>query len=220
MEGIRFFSYTPGKSLLHKIPPSIKVVLMPLLSVLAFVLPSALSLIFLLFCLLFSVIILKFSRKDIISTLKPLIAYFFILEIISIVLNLISEKNTFTLTFYFFLKLLRPSSDFLKLFLHISLSLEISSLFYRTTSITEFNEGFSSVEQFFTRKTATPFADMLSLTITFIPRLALFWQKINYAWKARNGKNSIRKIFILTPILFRVGMHEAWQKALSRENRK
>ena len=118
------------------------------------------------------------------------------------------------------LLLLVPADEYRSLFVRLCLSLEISSLLYRTTSLGSFSDGFSAIERALTRREETPVADLLSLTITFIPRLLLFWQRIDLAWKARGGTPSVRRIVVLTPLLFRLGMHEAWQKALTRENRR
>ena len=110
-------------------------------------------------------------------------------------------------------------SSYCTLLFRMALSLSITSIFYRTTGTAGFAYGFRVIEQAITRKDETPFSDMLSLCITFVPRIATFWKRIDTAWLARGGKQNIKKIISLTPILFRLSMREAWEKSLARENR-
>ena len=102
----------------------------------------------------------------------------------------------------------------------MGLSLSITSVIYRTTSNIQFRQGFATIEQTLTRSDQSRFADLLGMTLTFIPRIVTYWQRIDTAWKARGGKNSLRKLITLTPRLVSVSLNDAYEKARAIENRK
>ncbi len=204
-----FFSYRAGNTFMHKIHPVAKVLLMILLALGAFWVPPLPALIAWVALILFSFLVLKFSPKEILTDISPALAYCFFFYSVSVLLNVI-EKNT---------PVYIPNSQYIATLSHLALSLEVSSVFYRTTTSSQFAQGFRSIEHALTKKEETPFADNLSLTMIFLPRLASFWKRISSAWKARSGKSNTRRIRILVPVLFRVSMHEAYTKALAMENR-
>ena len=218
-----FFQYIPRTTFLHKIPPVPKIILMVALAILAFYCPLIPALIALALILLFSKIALRLSFSSILADLRPIFAYISLIYISSIITNIYTLASNAgggsETPLKKLLYILYPSLASLSLLVRITLSLQISSVFYRTTSSSQFYEGFSSIEHALTRKETTPLADTLSLTLTFIPRIASFWEQIDTAYRARGGKKGIRRILCLVPVLFRVSMHEAYQKTLARENR-
>ncbi len=223
MEGARFFHYRQGTSFLHRLPAALKIILMVLLAIGAFYVPPLAGLILwgmLIFC---SVLLLGFTVKEALCDQKPALAYFFMIYAASLILHGIIFAQSIqagnALPPQEIAKLLLPDSAYLPLLVHLGLSLEISSLFYRTTSTMQFHEGFACIERSITRRKETPFADLLALTITFIPRIAAFWRQIDTAWQARGGKKSISRVTSLIPVLFRVSLREAYGKALARQNR-
>ena len=205
---------------MHRLNPSIKIVLMFVLAVGAFYVPTAPAFIIWILLILLSKVILHFSFAEILKDLKPVLMYLFILYVVSVIINIASfftlEKE---LNGANIIRLFYPDLSYTSLLMKLSLSIEITSIFYRTTSIQQFNQGFASIEHFITRKDETPFSDILSLTITFIPRLVSFWYRIDNAYKARGGKDDLKRIVTLVPVLFNVGMREAYLKAMARENR-
>ncbi len=188
----------------------------------AFYVPPLVALAVYVFLIIFSLAFLRLSPKEILKDNFPALSYAALLYAISIFLNAINF-------FKFFpnenilkeaLKIFIPRTSYVPLLLHLALSLELTSVFFKTTSVMQFNYGFRSIEHFFTRKERTPLADELSLTLTFIPRLTDFWLSLNLAWKARGGKDSPEKILKLTPALFKFSMNEAYTKAMAKENRE
>ncbi len=217
----RLFQFKSGTTFMHKLNPAVKVALMLLLSIAAFSAPWQYALAAYLLCIVFSMAALHFTPQQVLSDAKPAFAYLVMLYAAQILLNTADAFSAQTQwNFHTVASLFIPGTTYLPLLLHLALSLEITSLFYRTTSTNQFREGFAGIERFITRKEHTPFAESLSLVLTFIPRIALFWKQIDTAWKARGGRDSIGKIAKLTPFLFRTCMKEAYIKALARENRQ
>ena len=66
----------------------------------------------------------------------------------------------------------------------------------------------------------TPVADVISLFVNFIPQVSKNWQQVKRAWKARGGKNSVRMYMVLLPVLFSVGMKQAYTTARAISVRK
>lgn len=212
MEGTSFFKYRPGKTFLHSIPSWIKIILMLILAIAAFYTPLIPALVLWLIIIAFSFFILRFSFREILSDLSPTLIYACMLYIASLIINISQASN-------FSANVLIPGKQNMELFSHMALSIEISSLFFRTTSPMSFRQGFSQIEGTFRRSDKTPLAEALSLTINFIPGLAIFWHKADSAWRARGGKKGLKRIRVLTPLLFRTGMKAAYEKSLAIENR-
>lgn len=220
MEHARFFQYRTGNTFLHTLPPPAKILLMLLSAVTAFYLPvKAVVVVWL--CVLALSMLLSFPLRDIISDLRPVFFYVTLLYAATIVQHAFEWRQaSLAGESYSVRMLLMPQKDRLVFSLQLALSLSFSSLFFRTTSNVQFHEGFESIELFFTRQKRARFADLLSLTLTFIPGIVANWQQIDTAWKARGGKNGIRKILTLVPRLFSVSMGAAYEKALAIENRQ
>ena len=218
MTGTRFFHYRKGNSFLHKMNPALKIILLLVFATASFFIPVIPALIIWLLLIFISLAILKFRLKEVLTDLKPVLAYGIMLLLLSLILNFMNLRGkAFNLTYV--KELFTPDQNYLLLFARLSLSIQISSILYRTTSTSEFSQAFRSMEEKLTKKTATPFSEMLSLTLTFIPRLADFWERISLAWKSRGGKKNLRRIVCLTPLLFKTAMTEAYGKTLARENR-
>ncbi len=220
MSETQLFHYKCTNTILHRLPAWLKIILMLVLAGLSFYVPLQIGFYVWLLIILFAFFVLKFSIKEIAVDLKPSITYFIMIYSASLILNIMTFISTQkAVSTNAVIQILVPDRTYLSLFMHLGLSMQITSLFYRTTSTVQFNEGLSTIERIITRKQTTPFADIIALTITFIPRLSIFWHQIENAWKARSGKEKIGKITTLAPILFRVSMHEAYLKALARQNR-
>ncbi|MBR1721613.1 MAG: hypothetical protein IJ727_03880, partial [Treponema sp.] len=117
------------------------------------------------------------------------------------------------------LRIFIPDLTYLPLLSHLALAVEITSVFFRTTSYSQFKEGFATIESFITRKKTTDFSDMLALTLSFIPRISAFWARLSLAYSARGGKDSVYKAVKLFPKLFHLSMREGYEKSLAIQNR-
>lgn len=218
-----FFHYKQGRTVLHRMPSVPKILIMLCLTIGAFYIPAIISAVLYVLLLILAFTYFKLTIKDVWSDNKPAFVYALFLYLVSFVSNIIFIcKNGFlpeTIK-HPVLQIIQPEKIFFPMAIHLCLSLQITSLFFRSTTILQFTDGFASIEGFFTRKHRTPVADILSLTITFIPRIAAFWQRLCYAWKSRGGKKSVKKITKLAPLLFKNSMEEAYRKSLARMNRQ
>lgn len=214
-------SYKTGKSFLHKIPAWLKILLIPALNIMLFNLPvyvaaAVILLQFVLACCL------RFSLKEQFSDLFPVIFYGILLYLTSFIAQFCSffcgehtdgfvgavisaGKQVFTnLTTLFIL---------IKLFC----IMQGTSLVFRTSTSLEIREGFAVIEIFFRRlfhlSRKTPVANTISLFVCFIPMVFRLWNQSVRAWKARQGKVNIRMFLTLLPVLFSVGMKNAWNSA-------
>ena len=226
MENAQFFHYKTQPTILHKIPAWIKIILILVLAFVAFYLPVSVCLIVYPLLLLFSAIVLKFSFSEIYSDAKPTIAYVVLLYVATILLNLATHFSNLEYpvahwsdVYTGMSRIFIPNLTYLPLLAHLALSLEITSLVYRTTSHGQFKDGFSTIEAFITRKEATPVSDTLALALSFIPRISTFWNRLSRAWISRGGRDSVKKAFVLFPKLFHVAMREGYEKSLAIQNR-
>ncbi len=204
-----FFSFRAGNTFMHKLPPALKIILMTLLALAAFWVPTVPAFITWGSLIVFSFFVLSFKAKEILIDIKPSLIYALLFYSASILLNVIEQKT----------QVFIPDSQYLATLSHLALSLEITSLFYRTTTTSQFTQGFRNIEQSVTKKNKTPFADSLSFTLVLVPRIASFWKRICSAWSSRGGKANVSRIKTLVPVLFRVSMEEAYHKTLAQQNR-
>lgn len=218
MEKSLFFRYKTQTTILHKVPASIKLVAMLALAIIAFYTPIMHGVCIWLALLAFSKIVLKFSFAEIISDLKPTLSYTVLLYSATLIMNILdyfskSAQTTSIITIF------KPNAAYTLLLVHLALSMEISSLFFRTTSITEFKNGIAKIERLITKKEKAPLSETITLTFFFIPRITSFYTRISNAWKARDGKDSIRKILVLIPLLLKLSMQDGYEKSLAIMNR-
>ena len=226
MENALFFRYKPRMTALHKIPGWIKIILILFLAIAAFYLPTTICLALYPVLILLSKIFLGLTFKEIFSDAKPVIAYIILLYLATVLLNLAghvsqprppSENLSEILDGIF--RIFIPNLTYLPLLAHLALSLEITSIFYRTTSSSRLKEGFSTIERFLSGKEASPLSDTLALALSFIPRVSALWARLCLAWLSRGGKNSISKALHLFPKLFHAAMREGYEKSLAIQNR-
>ena len=226
MNGTRFFHYRNGSSFMHRMNPTFKLILLFVLALCSFLIPEIPALILWLSLIFLSPILFRLKPSEIATDLTPSIFYGSMLMLLTVIQNLISLTENYSgdgsfssAPFKVIFFVVKPSSEYVRIFAHLSLSIEVSSILYRTTSISAFTEGFRSIEGFFTKGKNNGFSDRLSLTLTFIPRLFDFWVRIDLAWRSRGGKKDLKRIKALTPSLFKESMKEAYVKALALENR-
>jgi energy-coupling factor transporter transmembrane protein EcfT len=108
-----------------------------------------------------------------------------------------------------------PNSEFLRISLRLVLIVQISALFFRSTSSLELREGLAAIERFF-RKQNSPqsrFAVNITLFLCFIPEIFETWTGIDTAWKARAGKQGAGKIKMFTFVLISLSLEKAAVKA-------
>ena len=227
------FSYKPGSSFLHRCPAWLKTILLPLVSIIVFVLPFYFT------AGLFAVqvvlaFVLCFTIKEQLRDLKAVLYYAAFLVFAKIIGNLaagivdgsfssitISDIPQLTAAF-----LLSEAATW-ALLLRLLCVMQTASLIFKTSTSLQIREGLESLEiavRTFLRKIfrprhpansnpRAPIAQAVSLFICFIPQVSKNWQQSERAWKARGGRKSLRMFVVLLPVFFSVGMKQAYNTA-------
>ena len=221
------FSYKQGKSLLHRCPAWIKILVLPVFSVAVFVLPPvfAANLLVVQTILAFC---LHFTLREQLADLRAVLYYAMMLlfvkgaafvaeyfavanaavgaETLEAAAALVSEKET------------------LFLLLRLLCVMQTASIVFKTSTSLQLREGLGAIELairwIFRMHPVTPVADVISLFVNFIPQVSKNWQQVKRAWKARGGKNSVRMYLVLLPVLFSVGMKQAYTTSRAISIRK
>jgi len=226
------FQYKTIKGLLHKLPSMLKLFLLLPISVICMALPS----LWLCAGIITAIIIAflcRFTLREQFTDLKPAFLYALIMYALSVFSNVFNYFNGIQQTVNFsMLNVLLPHYDFIRIALRLTLIIQISALFFRTTSRIEIRECLNSIEIFIRRifsklpvfgkfiSSRSDFSENISLFLTFIPEIFLIWTNINTAWKARCGKNGLKKINMLVFVLISLSFEKAVIKAKALEARK
>ena len=196
------FSYKEGKSFLHRCPAIIKILFIPLISLLLFKLPPAFAAgLFLLQTIL--AFCLGFTLGEQLCDLKPLLYYAIILLLFKLAGAIFYKNFDFLPSLLMLLKLLGV--------------MQTASLVFKTSTSLQLRQGLENMEKSLRRlfhlKTKTPLSNALALFICFIPQVWQNWEAIKKAWFARGGKKSLRMLIVLLPVLFSLGMKQAYNTA-------
>ena len=193
------FSYKQGKTFLHKCPAWIKILLIPLISLLAFMLPPFVV-IFLVAAQALLSFCLGISLREQLCDLRAILYYSAILLFAKLVSGNFSELST---TLFMLIKLFCV--------------MQTASLVFKCSTSLQIRQGLESIElavrRFFKLKAKAPISQTLSLFICFIPMVSKNWAQAKKAWYARGGKKSVRMLLVLLPVLFSVGIKEAYNSA-------
>ncbi|MDR0450759.1 MAG: energy-coupling factor transporter transmembrane protein EcfT [Treponema sp.] len=120
--------------------------------------------------------------------------------------------------------ILYPDSEYGLYALRLLLVMQLSALFFRTTTSTEIKGAILGLEANIRRvirklpftKSVSPrakFGTSLALTISFIPELFSLWERINRAYRARGGRGGLKKARVLLVSLFSLAFSYADKKA-------
>ena len=91
-------------------------------------------------------------------------------------------------------------------------AVQTTSLFFNTTTSLELKQALEKILP----KTA---AISFTLFLVFIPLLFSVWAQAQRAWKARAGKNGIKKLFVLLPVFISLSFYKAQNLFYSLQNR-
>ena len=172
----------------------IKLLAVPAVSIAVFTLPwqVALALSFLQIIISFC---LHFSFREQLVYLKAVLYYAAILIFAKLVGAIFSKQIIRD-----FLQDFLPT---LIMLLKLFCVMQTASIFFKTTTPLQIRQALKKA----------PFAQALTLFICFIPQVTKNWEQIKKAWFARGGKKSLRMLIVLLPVLFSVGMKQAWNNA-------
>lgn len=254
------FSYKSGSSPLHRCPAWIKILVLPVVSIVVFELSPVCAAAL----LLAQVIIascLRFTVCEQLSDLRAVFYYaamllfvkcisftaeYFVAMNAAVGAEAMAAADTPTHTF--------ASSGLLEtafMLLRLLCVMQTASLVFKTSTSLQLREGLETIElavrnvfrvrrnprnktessacgesvapcgaPSVSAKNSAPVAGVIALFVCFIPQVSKNWQQVKRAWKARGGKNSIRMYIVLLPVLFSVGMKQAYTTARAISIRK
>ncbi len=167
-----------------------------------------------------------FPFREQAADVRPILFYLYFMYAVSVFTNIAETAPAHVSA-----AVLIPRRDTALLLLRLLLTMQVSSLLFKTTTSVQLQDGLSLIETTIRsvlraipvigrRVPPDPaFAGLIALFITFIPRVFASWNKIERAWKARGGKNGIAKMKTLLPVLFSVCMTEAEKSFFAAKNR-
>lgn len=206
LRDITFGQYYDSKSIIHKLDPRIKIILMILFVVFLFLTKSIYSVIFMALCVLFVLIVSKVPMKLYLKNVKAILPVL----IFTAVINVFYGDGGNVLVEFWVLKItdsgiLRAVFMATRIFLLIFIS---SVLTYTTTpnDLTDAIESLLSPLRFIGLKSAVhTLAMMMTIALRFIPTLIEEAEKIMNAQKARGADlesgGLIERVKALIPIL-------------------
>ncbi len=193
------FAYRTGNSFLHKMHPFFKLILLLGFSALVFLFSdNAAYLPFFSLCFILIARFIGFSFLQQLKDLKAILPYCVLLFCLHFISNFFKQENNI--------------KDLLFIILKLSCLIQISSLFFNTTSSLQLKESLEKILPF-------KIAVLFSLFLFFIPLLFSIWTKLNYAWKARYGKNGFIKFFKLLPLFISEAFYKSQKLLYALQNR-
>jgi len=230
------FRYKRGKSFLHRTNAAVKLIGLLALSLCAPLIishTSALVVLVLLCAVWFISFYCGFSVREQVLELLPLLVYLFFLYVVqkfafffSMAVSGSSEKFSAS-SAREIIVFLKPDASFIQTFFVIILLIQISFLFFKTTSSIALRDALCAIEETtrrvlrknsFAARYVTSnagFAKIFAVFLSCIPSVFEAWQRCDRAWRARQGKNGIQKIRFLLPVFFSLCFHAASLKARS-----
>ncbi|GBU28397.1 hypothetical protein R84B8_01955 [Treponema sp. R8-4-B8] len=196
------FKYKTIKGPLHKVPAVIKIILLLPLSFFCLSLPPLWLGVGILSAV-FAAFICGLSLQDQLTDFKPVFFYAILMYALSVFSTL--TDNFRLMTVNQFLTVFIPNNEYLRITLRLVLIVQISALFFRTTSPLEIRDVVR--------------LEIISLFLSFIPEIFKIWTSINLAWKSRGGKDGFVKIKALIIILISLSFEKAAIKAKALEAR-
>ena len=215
------FSYKQGNSLMHCCPAWIKILLIPVLSIMVFKLPPVFALVFFVIQAIIA-FALRFTVCEQLRDLRAVLYYALLLLFAKMIGNVAVMVTNGTA--FGFSELPELAIDFLTgeketfiLLLKLLCIMQSASIIFKTSTSLQIREGLEQMEtavcRFFHLKKRTEIAQTVSLFICFIPQVSKNWQQAERAWKARGGKKSLKMLVVLLPVFLSVGMKQAYNSA-------
>ena len=227
------FSYKPGSSFLHRCPAWIKILLIPVVSIVVFKLPfyCAAGL-----CVIQIIIAcaLRFTIREQLRDLKAVLYYAAFLIFAKVIGSITAGVSAGSLSSISLSDIPQLTAAFLiseaatwALLLRLLCVMQTASLIFKTSTSLQIREGLESLElavrrafgKLFRPRRAestphhAPVAQAVSLFICFIPQVSKNWHQSERAWKARGGRKSLKMFVVLLPVFFSVGMKQAYNTA-------
>ncbi|MCL2129293.1 MAG: CbiQ family ECF transporter T component [Treponema sp.] len=204
------WSYKKSFSIIHKLPAGFKMGFLLILSLSAFIPGSSFRSIILLSIIAIVLILLslmaKLSPFSLFRGSRPLILIIFAVFLFSGLNFSPFEIKTDGLI------------DTVIFCIRIGLSFAAGSLLFSVTTAGEIRKSLSKLESFL-HLGKFNLGLSISLMLAFLPSFFVIWEDLNLAWKSRCGKNSLKRLVKLTPLLVERMLTSAAEKAVIMEAR-
>lgn len=191
------FEYSKSDSAVHKIPAVVKLIIMIATAISACFFNAKINLCIFAFCLCLS-FVSKIKITNFLRDMLPILWYSLFILLVNVASSLLNE-HTVSVNLVF-------THDSLTLIVRLITVVALTSIFLRTTSL---------FDLFFSLKKALP----IVLFFNFFSRLFSIWNSLSKSYYARGGKNGIKKIVKLLPLLIALGIKKANDTYLSICNR-
>jgi biotin transport system permease protein/energy-coupling factor transport system permease protein len=220
------FRYKRGRSVCHRLPAPVKLALMLCAAVTVMLLPLpavcagiAATAVFAGFC--------RFTLREQCADIKPACYYALFLFAVNFAASLYAVRETpVSVSGWFHAAL--PRADYVLYAVRLCLVMQLSALLFRTTTSIQIKETLCAAETAvraaikklpFARKITqriapdAKLANHAALMLNFIPVLFEIWEKLNRAYRARDGRGGLKKYRTLLVALFALSFHCACEKA-------
>jgi energy-coupling factor transporter transmembrane protein EcfT len=229
------FQYKPGDSFLHRAPAALKLGLLLACSLAAPVLaPAAPPLASLLalagLSLLGRAVGAGFGEQA--REWRPLVFYLFVLYGIKAAMGLAAlgrDAGRVLSSPEALGAFLLPDESFVHMFFILTILVDLSLLFFKTTTSAALGESLIYIEENARKplvklsggrvRGEAEFARTFSVFVSFIPAVFAAWDRASLAWQARGGGNGAKKIASLMPSFLSVCFFCAARKARALEAR-
>ncbi|MDR1128279.1 MAG: energy-coupling factor transporter transmembrane protein EcfT [Treponema sp.] len=199
------WAYRSGSTIIHRLPPGIKLICLVSLSLAAFF-PGGIALSTVAALIAAGAIAAKIRPHELLRGSGPL---FLVIGFTAVVRGA---------------EFFPPGIDMeglkksLLFGLKAAVSFAAGALLFSTTTMTEIKKSISRAEQFFRIK--KPYLSLgISLMLGFIPRFFEIWEAAALAWEARGGKNNFRRLVRLFPPVIERMLETAAETAAAMESR-
>ena len=201
------FSYSPVKSPIHSIPAILKILVLFAVPVTVYLCPIWVS-IALIALLPLVALVGRIRIRDFVHDLKPIAIYCLMIVAIDVLSYLLFDAKEIVTqrSMYMILRLL--------------CAIEVTSVFFRTTSTFEIRESLQSFEKAVTFGHSSLVASsMFTLFLSFIPQIFATWSALDLSYRARSSKRGPKKAFVLLPLLISMSIKRASTTYLALLNR-
>ena len=219
------FQYKYGTSIIHRCPSWIKILIIPVINILFFCLPPYFAAVFIIiqFFIAFS---LHFTFREQFADVRAVLYYSVLLIFVKLLTLFFTEVGTKGMSQFmldicewdFWKQWLVQQKETGYMLLKLFCVMQSASIVFKTSTSLEIREGVGKIEYALTHKNTV--TDGIFLFVSFIPLVSKIWKQSERAWLARGGKHSIKMYCVLLPVLFSVGMKEAYNKARAVSVRK
>lgn len=225
------FSYKNGNSFVHKMPVLVKILLIPALNILFFMLPFYFSAVLLVLQFVLACSI-GFTLQEQFQDFKPVIYYAVLLYFTGFIAQFFSGLNAElgalgnessavsgrgVLVFQVLVQSLRttftnPSTAIM--LLKLFCIMQSASIIFKTSTSLQIREGVGAIEiairKILPVSKKPVCTTAVSLFVCFIPMVYKNWEQCKRAWFARGGKKSIKMYMTIFPVFFSVGIKQSW----------